>query len=149
MFWWTKKDWEIKILNDRISTLTDRFDKMQKNINKLERILKNIKHEPTFRFLHTVYVSALDRTARHITNVRLYIECEEYDIGLTELWGGSNYDTFVVGESKLRVEDNIATIICDVVKGENIVQYAFYIDYKRGTYICRKMEKENEPKTEK
>ena len=143
MFWWTKKDWEIKILNDRINTLIDRINMVQKNVNKLERILKNIKHEPTFSFHHTVYGSSLDGTAKHTTSVRLYIECEEYDVDLIELWG-SNYDTFVSGEPKLRVDDNIATLICDVSKNNNVVQYVFYIDYKRGTYICKKMEKENE-----
>lgn len=143
MFWWTKKDSEIKILNDRITKMDDKIVKIQKNLNKVERILKNIKHEPTFNFHHTVYGSSLDGTARHITNVHLYIECEEYDISLKELWG-SNYDTFVVNEPKLRVDNNIATLICDVSKGDNVVKYAFYIDYKKGTYICREVGKKNE-----
>ena len=124
-----------------------RIKKLEENYEKLHRIVKYSKDEPTFR-LNEYYQPTNDIYHPYIlkNDLYIYIDKEEYIVCLAEL----DTKTILARSCEFRVEDNFVHFTAN--RYLDGIAYEFIIDYKSGTYVhkkkpinfCKEKDKEKE-----
>lgn len=121
-----------------------RIKELEKNYEKLNRIVKYSKDEPTFRISeHNIWPSDINVSHTFIikNDLYIYIDKEEYCVTLTELVRRVNPRS-----CEFKVEDNFAYFtVNDYLYG---IAEEFIIDYEKGTYVHRIISKEKEEAAE-
>ena len=125
-------------LKTDIKNLQENNSKLNDELSKLQRIIKNSKEEPTFilegdwQYIRS-FLTSLGR--EYIYKIYLYIDKEEYIVKLDEL---SNEDVDM-NSAELEVKENIAYFnisSCMTFEGsKRWTKHKFTIEYKNGRYV--------------
>ena len=145
--WFKKKDRDND--NDRIEKLEKslqqtkedfhkRINETNKEVDKLERIIKYSKDKPTFRLVNSTGINSYYGYLYYKHILYIYINKEEYTVELEELYGTQNIDK---SSGDLKVENNMAyfTILSEPFTKDGTdyrIIYKFTIEYKTGKYVC-------------
>lgn len=125
-------------LKTDIKNLQENNSKLNDELSKLQRIIKNSKEEPTFilegdwQYTRSFLTSLV---SEYIYKIYLYIDKEEYIVKLDEL---SNEDVDM-NSAELEVKENIAYFnisSCMTFEGaKRWTKHKFTIEYKNGRYV--------------
>lgn len=116
--------------NKALEKITDASERVVDRLDKMERIVKYAGDEPSY-YIRYQYGHGVYAITNYTYTIYLYIDKHEYAIEVDAERKLGLHET----SGKLAVIGNIATIVC----GED---YVLDIDYQRGTYIRRELEKE-------
>lgn len=132
-------------LKTDIKKLQENNSKLNDELSKLQRIIKNSKDEPTFildgswEYNHSLW-AGLSR--EYIHKICLYINKEEYIVKLDELLN----EDIDMDSAELEVKDNIAYFsisACMTFEGaKRWTRHKFIIEYKNGRYVYSQEEDE-------
>lgn len=119
-----------------------RIKKLEENYEKLNRIVKYSKDEPTFR-INERRIWPSDIHVSHTIIVKndlyMYIDKEEYVVSLIEL-----VSHVIPGSCDFKVKDNFAYFtVNNYLSG---IADEFIIDYESGAYVHRVISKQSEVK---
>lgn len=106
-------------------------ESLNKELVRLKRIVKYSRDEPTFNILNLNHYDAFFNQI-HNVYLNIYIEKEEYEIGLKE------FHFFIDNEcvKNFRIENGLVYLdIEHHVHAADWNIYKYIIDYRRGTYV--------------
>ena len=130
---WAKAT-SVSDLSKDIESLRETNKSLNDDIEKLKRIVKRAKDEPTYHLDYDVFFDMFVPSRRKYS-LYIYVDKEEYIIELDEL---SNEDVDM-NSAELEVKENIAyfniSSCMTFEEGKRWTKHKFTIEYKNGRYV--------------